>query len=279
MHHVSEWQVGPLLPTIQNALDLLDDRVTDTAGHNDQEEHISLLRTLSTLADLPPKPDFRQPVGTSVDNFTVGDLATMVRCHSVGVIIDVRPAGGRLLVTVEFARPQPVDVPEGAFASRFELDRRNITSTQRPGLDGHAGVLRRTHDLIHCWWANTTSQGGQVATGILNQLRTAMRYLEKGPDPFNALPTRSEPRYEIMQIAHDGSTRLHSAYQTFRHAVSALDAADEDPSSWPSAYVHDRLTGSRSLSFRSNTFLMSQGMSPEDFWADSRVRERPSARP
>lgn len=276
MHHVSEWQVGPLLPTIQNALDLLDDRVTDTAGHNDQEEHISLLRTLSTLADLPPKPDFRQPVGTSVDNFTVGDLATMVRCHSVGVITDVRRAGGRRRVIVEFARPQPVDL---IVASRFELDSRNITSTRKPALDGHAGVLRRTHDLIHCWWANTTSQEGRVATGILNQLRTAMRYLEKGLDPFDDLPKRSEPRYEIMQIAHDGSTRLHSAYQTFRHAVSALDAADEDPSSWPSAYVHDRLTGRRSLSFRSTTFLMSQGMSPEDFWVDLQVRERPSARP
>ena len=71
----------------------------------------------------------KQPVGYSVGGFTVGNLATMVRSTAVGTIIALGERDGQQTVTLEFEQPQPVDAPEGATATRFELSWRNISST------------------------------------------------------------------------------------------------------------------------------------------------------
>ena len=71
----------------------------------------------------------KQPVGYSVGGFTVGNLATMVRSKAVGTIIALGERDGQQTVTLEFEQPQPVDAPEGATATRFELSWRNISST------------------------------------------------------------------------------------------------------------------------------------------------------
>ena len=73
--------------------------------------------------------NFNQPIGYTVDGFTVGHAATMCRSNAVGTIVGVEEREGRCIVTVEFDDPQPVDAPEGATSKRFELARTAITST------------------------------------------------------------------------------------------------------------------------------------------------------
>ncbi len=73
--------------------------------------------------------NFNQPIGYTVDGFTVGHAATMCRSNAVGTIVGVEDRDGLCIVAVEFDEPQPVDVPEGATSKRFELARTAITST------------------------------------------------------------------------------------------------------------------------------------------------------
>lgn len=79
-----------------------------------------------------PEKRFDQSIGHTVGGFTVGHLATMSRSKAVGTIVGVKDESGRRLVTLEFDEPQPVDVPEGVTARRFELDFHNISSTWAP---------------------------------------------------------------------------------------------------------------------------------------------------
>lgn len=67
--------------------------------------------------------------GQSIGGFVVGHCATVKRCAAIGTIAAVKQEGNAITVTVLYDTPQPVDAPEGATATRFELDWRWISST------------------------------------------------------------------------------------------------------------------------------------------------------
>lgn len=75
------------------------------------------------------RDNFDQEVGFSVGGFTVGHRASVGFTKAIATIVGIKDDGGRRKVTIEFDEPQPVDVPEGATARRFELDFRTIKST------------------------------------------------------------------------------------------------------------------------------------------------------
>lgn len=72
---------------------------------------------------------YDQAVGFSLGGFTVGHRAAVGFTKAVATIVGIKDDGDRRKVTVEFDESQPVDVPEGATAKRFELDFRAIKST------------------------------------------------------------------------------------------------------------------------------------------------------
>ncbi|CAB3753991.1 hypothetical protein [Paraburkholderia humisilvae] len=79
----------------------------------------------------PPKR-YAQPIGHTVDGFTVGHLATMNCSKAVGTIVGIGNPVSRRTIILEFDEPQPVDAPEGVTSRRFELDCRSISSTWAP---------------------------------------------------------------------------------------------------------------------------------------------------
>lgn len=74
---------------------------------------------------------FNETIGFTVGGFTVGHKATMNGSKAVGTIAGISEDTGRMRILLAFPEPQPGDGPEGATATRFELDWRNISSTWR----------------------------------------------------------------------------------------------------------------------------------------------------
>jgi hypothetical protein len=72
---------------------------------------------------------YDQPIGTTVGGFTVGHRATVSFTKAIGTIVGVGVSDGTTMVTLDFAEPQPVDIPEGARTKRFFLDFKSIKST------------------------------------------------------------------------------------------------------------------------------------------------------
>lgn len=75
------------------------------------------------------KSIWRFRAGDTLGGFTVGHRATMRGNPTAGYIVGIREEGEVVRVLLDFAEPQPVDVPGGATSTRFELDYRKVTST------------------------------------------------------------------------------------------------------------------------------------------------------
>lgn len=72
-----------------------------------------------------------ETIGYTVGGFTVGHKATMNGSKAVGTIAGISEGEECTKIVLAFEEPQPVDVPEGATATRFELSWFNITSSWR----------------------------------------------------------------------------------------------------------------------------------------------------
>lgn len=72
---------------------------------------------------------FDQPLGTQLFGFTIGYRAKVSFTKAVGTIVGIRNESSEIKVTVAFDEPQPVDGPEGAAATRFDLGWRAIQAT------------------------------------------------------------------------------------------------------------------------------------------------------
>lgn len=81
---------------------------------------------------MPGPINWTTQVGSELGGFTVGHCAKMNGNPAVARISGVREQAGQVRVLLEFKAPQPVDVPEGATSTRFDLDWRCISSTWRP---------------------------------------------------------------------------------------------------------------------------------------------------
>lgn len=251
--------LGEIKPVVENAHDFLDDRLAGTHTDAERQQLIDTHRSLHLLRSLPSAPEFEQPVGTVVGGYKVGDLATMTRSDAVGVIVGAREEEGKRWVKVEFGNPQRLDVPEGGVATRFDLTHTSITSTF--GYDVRR-ALQSAHDLINDRWALPSSATGRQAMGVVNDLRTAMTYLDHGLDAVGGkLPKRAAPQYELRQLVDD---KLSAAFHTSAHAKNALDVSDEGkPTTY---YVVNAQTGQSSLSFAARTELKKQGRTEAEFF-------------
>jgi hypothetical protein len=95
-----------------------------------------------------PQVRFEQPIGHTVGGFTVGHLAKMKNRTAVGTIVEVVEGEVGPEITLEFAEPQPTDLP-GEMARRFQIGFDNIASTWMPGAADaeKAGKLRGLTEL------------------------------------------------------------------------------------------------------------------------------------
>lgn len=93
---------------------------------------------------------FDQPIGFSLGKYTVGNSATMEGCLAIGTIVDVFYKRGLHYVTLEFMRPQSMDVPGRGTSHRFDLPCTAITSTWdvavQPDLDGCTPIGEGSQD-------------------------------------------------------------------------------------------------------------------------------------
>lgn len=123
-------------------------------------------------------------------------------------------------------------------------------------------ALKSAHDLINDRWALPSSATGRQAIGVVNDLRTAMTYLDHGLDAVGGkLPKRAAPQYELRQLADD---KLCAAFHTRAHAKNALDVSDEGkPMTY---YVVNAQTGQSSLSFAARTELEKHGRTEAEFF-------------
>jgi hypothetical protein len=98
--------------------------------HNPKEYEWAL-RSFHPLKHINGTGRLRKPAGFTFGGFTVGHRATMVGCNVAGLIIDLLPKGDKASIVLQFDSPQPVDAPQDATSTVFELPPTSITSTCR----------------------------------------------------------------------------------------------------------------------------------------------------
>lgn len=263
-----------------------------TVGHEAHLRDDKSWAKIGHLFEFDGKPyvmlEFDQPVST----FTDGDGRLQVLR---GVAAAERPAARdtRLLVAAEqIDGTRPVadralnlgeikPVIENAYdflddrlaGTHTDTERQHLLDTHRSlhllreqpvgvDVDDARRALQSAHDLINDRWALPSSATGRQAMGVVNDLRTAMTYLDHGLDAVGGkLPKRAAPQYELRQLADD---KLSAAFHTSAHAKNALDVSDEGkPMTY---YVVNAQTGESSVSFAARTELKKQGRTEAEFF-------------
>lgn len=166
-----------------------------------------------------PRPMLRyeQPIGTAIGGFVVGRYAKMNGNPNTGIIVGVKDEDGRVKVTVQFPEPQPLDGPEGATATRFELDWRNIASTWAPMLSREriAEALAAQDEVFDEAHVGHYLSIAELAEKVRSQKNWAMGEVfccAIDPERFLILKQVAPSSCEMLTISQNGFHDVLTAY-------------------------------------------------------------------
>lgn len=165
-----------------------------------------------------PALRYEQPIGTAIGGFVVGRYAKMNGNPNTGTIVGVKDENGRVKVTVQFPEPQPLDGPEGARSTRFELDWRNISSTWAPMLTPEqiAGALAAQGETFDKSRVGHYLSTAELAEKVRSQKNWAMGEVFScavDPKRFLILKQVAPSSCEMLTISQDGFQDVLTAYR------------------------------------------------------------------
>ena len=177
-----------------------------------------------------PALRYEQPIGTAIGGFVVGRYAKMNGNPNTGTIVGVKDENGRVKVTVQFPEPQPLDGPEGARSTRFELDWRNISSTWAPTLTPEqiAGALAAQEETFDKSRVGHYLSIAELAEKVRSQKNWAMGEVfccAIDPERFLILKQVAPSSCEMLTISQDGFQDVLTAYRYSQDELVAQLAA------------------------------------------------------